>query len=84
MVKTLTLKLEDELFRWVEAAADVAGEDFDVWIADALRRKVKIATTPSSNGVAGVSFSRGPDFTAAKLCRHCWSSDHPSDLCGVW
>ena len=81
-VTRVVLKLDTSLVQWVEAAAAVSNMDRSEYVEMVLRQRLRL--TKEEPVTHGVSFTRGPDFTASKLCFHCWAADHRSVDCGVW
>ena len=81
-VTRVVLRLDTSVLRWAEAAAAVAGMDRNEYVEMVLRQRLRL--TKEEPVAQGVSFTRGPDFTASKLCFYCWSGEHRSMDCGVW
>ena len=78
----VVLRLDSSLLKWVEAAAAVKQMDRSEYVEMVLRQRLNL--TKEEPVAQGVSFTRGPDFTASKLCFYCWSEEHRSMDCGVW
>ena len=81
-VTRVVLKLDTSVVQWVEAAAAVGNMDRSEYVEMVLRQRLNL--TKEKPVAQGVSFTRGPDFTASKLCFHCWSDAHRSADCSIW